>query len=354
AMQRSAGKLVTLQTDGWTGINSHHLVAFMMTTSPNHDVHTVAVKDVSSDRCTAAHLKNLIINVISKVKPQWQATVVAVTSATLGESRAARKQLLEQFPLLVTPDWYTHQINLVVGDYLKANNAPTYLSYTKKVTELITWLQNHSQVTALLQRIQEQLNQMCAALERILSVIRAVLTCWTAHYLVFCWLLRLRSPLFQLAEQSSGWMLAQGAAKAKAQEMVNLIKDKKLWEVLEMEPLMYAANFSQTTHTHLDKILLVFGYLHFKYTNMPLQAISDGEQSSLLGLVIKSLERHWAKCDQQVFISAVILNSIYKLTPFAKSPSFLPANIFELMCLLYECFFGSTTPASLYDELNSY
>ncbi|EIW83473.1 hypothetical protein CONPUDRAFT_53313 [Coniophora puteana RWD-64-598 SS2] len=110
AMQRSAGELVTLQTDGWTGINSRHLVAFMMTTSPNRDVHTVAVKDVSSDRRTAAHLKNLIIDVIGKVKAEWQATVVAVTSDASGESRAARKQLLEQFPSLVTPDCYAHQV----------------------------------------------------------------------------------------------------------------------------------------------------------------------------------------------------------------------------------------------------
>jgi predicted component of type VI protein secretion system len=31
--QRVAGKEATMQSDGWTGINNHHLVAFMITTN---------------------------------------------------------------------------------------------------------------------------------------------------------------------------------------------------------------------------------------------------------------------------------------------------------------------------------
>ncbi len=40
SMKKTEGCEVTLQCDGWTGINSHHYIAFMMTTSK---------REVSSD-----------------------------------------------------------------------------------------------------------------------------------------------------------------------------------------------------------------------------------------------------------------------------------------------------------------
>ncbi|KIM66584.1 hypothetical protein SCLCIDRAFT_110226, partial [Scleroderma citrinum Foug A] len=92
AKSTSKGCQATLQTDGWTGINFHHLVAFMVTT-----VHTVRVVDVSAERKTAEHLKELVKDVIKD------------TDAS-GESRAAQKRLVQEFPWLVAPDCYAHQV----------------------------------------------------------------------------------------------------------------------------------------------------------------------------------------------------------------------------------------------------
>ncbi|EIW81276.1 hypothetical protein CONPUDRAFT_56029 [Coniophora puteana RWD-64-598 SS2] len=109
AKEKVRGDRVTLQTDGWTGINFHHLAAFMMTTS-SRQVYTVRVEDISSENRTAAHLKNLIVEVRCDVEANWNVDVVAVTSDASGELRATRKQLVEQFPSLVAPDCNAHQV----------------------------------------------------------------------------------------------------------------------------------------------------------------------------------------------------------------------------------------------------
>ncbi|KAI6015983.1 hypothetical protein EDC04DRAFT_2870425 [Pisolithus marmoratus] len=88
AKSTSRGCQATLQTDGWTGINFHHLVAFMATTV-KCKVHTVQVVDVSAERRTAEHLKELAKGVIRDVQEEWGLEVVAMTSDASDESRAA-------------------------------------------------------------------------------------------------------------------------------------------------------------------------------------------------------------------------------------------------------------------------
>jgi hypothetical protein len=44
------------------------------------------------------------------VEGNWKATVVAITSDASGESRAARKRLVDEFPWLVAPDCFAHQV----------------------------------------------------------------------------------------------------------------------------------------------------------------------------------------------------------------------------------------------------
>lgn len=68
--------------------------------------------DVSSERKTANHLKLLILDMMKEVGEKWKATVVAITSDASGESRAARKRLVDEFPSLVAPDCFAHQVRI--------------------------------------------------------------------------------------------------------------------------------------------------------------------------------------------------------------------------------------------------
>ncbi|KIK20361.1 hypothetical protein PISMIDRAFT_24210 [Pisolithus microcarpus 441] len=89
AKNHSQGLEGTLQYDGWSGINFHHFIAFMLTTS-RHEV-----------------------------------DIVAVTSDASGESWKACRMLHQAFPKFVIVDCQAHQVNLVVGDFLKCSNSFT-------------------------------------------------------------------------------------------------------------------------------------------------------------------------------------------------------------------------------------
>lgn len=148
--------------------------------------------------------------------------------------KKARRLLNESRPDLVTPDCYAHQINLVVGDYFKCRDS-TFTQVSTLATELITWLRSKTFVLALLRAIQEENGQAT------LSVIRAVLTRWTAHYLAYCRLLELEPSLRLLAqkdamkdEHDSQLITGDARAKAKAREMVGLIldRDNTFWSAI--------------------------------------------------------------------------------------------------------------------------
>ena len=93
----------------------------------------------------------------------------------------------------------------MVGDYFKVSEAQVFVTCTKHATELITWLQSKTQVLAMLRDIQKGINLANpSASHRILSVIQAILTRWTAHYLAYHRLLDLINPLKILVAHERG------------------------------------------------------------------------------------------------------------------------------------------------------
>ena len=220
---RVNGKNATAQCDGWTGENFHHFIAFTMTV--NREVHTVKVFDASTERKTAENLFKHMQNVLNIMQDEWKVKVVAFTTDASGESRKARQLLRSKFPHLVTPDCYAHQINLIVGDYFKCKSS-TFIKISENATELITWLRSKTFVLASLRELQLEANQPA------LTVIRAVLTRWTAHYLAYSRLLALEPHLKALVskdlikgEQNSQLIIGDARSKAKAREAISIIID---------------------------------------------------------------------------------------------------------------------------------
>ncbi|KAG2145913.1 hypothetical protein DEU56DRAFT_731895, partial [Suillus clintonianus] len=78
------------------------------------------------------------------------------------------------------------KINLIVGNYFKTSGGTVYLGYSKKASDLISWLRSTTLVLATLRDIHVALNSTNPSHPHcVLTVIRAVLTRWTAHYLAF-------------------------------------------------------------------------------------------------------------------------------------------------------------------------
>ncbi|KAI0364093.1 hypothetical protein BV20DRAFT_956971 [Pilatotrama ljubarskyi] len=108
AIARTAGAEATLQGDGWTGINNHHLIAFMITAK--RKVHTVQVIDSSNERKTADRFLQHIEKTLQRIREDWQVDVTAFTSDASGELQAARIALLAKYPYLIVLDYYAHQV----------------------------------------------------------------------------------------------------------------------------------------------------------------------------------------------------------------------------------------------------
>jgi len=92
-------------------------------------------------------------------------------------------------------------------------------------TQLITWLRSKTRVLANLP----------------LTVLRAVITRWTAHYMAFRRLLQLNTKLKSLAYNDesvseSERILVTGdrASQRKARDMVDIIKDPIFWRSIAL------------------------------------------------------------------------------------------------------------------------
>jgi hypothetical protein len=125
------------------------------------------------------------------------------------------------------------QINLVVGDYFSIWT--DYINHSQSACELITWLRSKTYILAQLNDVQLKSGKQAR------TVIHAVLTRWTAHYLVFSRLLKLQYPLKALVTRNAMVMPNEqilipssgtSASKKKAAQMVNLIESGAFWHVL--------------------------------------------------------------------------------------------------------------------------
>ncbi|KAF5385054.1 hypothetical protein D9615_001008 [Tricholomella constricta] len=345
------GKNATVQADGWTGENHHHLIAFMITVGGK--LHTVKVHDASTERKTTENLLRVLEEVVEEIERDWEATVIAVVTDASGESRKARRLYGKKYPWIIVLDCYAHQINLIVGDYFKSNK--DVLAYTDLATELIAWLRSKTLLLGLIRQSQ------IATHGRTLAIIRAVLTRWTAHYLAFNRLLELRDTLLSViyadeARPEAHRMVIIGdrKTKIKSRAMIAIVKNPLFWHAIlrmtrHLRPLAIAANIVQAAFCRVDQVLLTFGFLTMQY-----RAMTDEDDASGVKAILESIEKRWAKADQEVFIAAVILNPIFQSAPFAPLSSFNNAGIHTLLEHLWIRVFRSVPPVEFYQQLKDY
>nr|GAT59230.1 predicted protein [Mycena chlorophos] len=183
-------------------------------------------------------------------------------------------------------------------------------------TDLITWLRSKTFVLALLRKVQQETNSP------LLAIIRAVLTRWTSHYLAFTRLLEISGPLKLLVSQEdlrgpdNQIITGDSKAKARARAMVRTIKNDTFWAAIQrmkthLQPLALAANITQAAFCRLDEVLFTFGHLYREFDRLNQRADRHIREA-----VLASIERRWAKCDQDVFIVTAILNPFVDLRAF--------------------------------------
>ena len=120
-----------------------------------------------------------------------------------------------------------------------------------------------------------------------------------------------------------------------------------------LRPLAIAANITQSSFCRIDDVLITFGYLTMHYS-----AMDDHEDQVGRDSILASIERRWAKTDQEIFIAAVILNPFYQSTPFACLSFLTNAGIHAMLERLWIRFEGSTShepvPPEFHNQVSQY
>ncbi|KAH6873589.1 hypothetical protein BKA70DRAFT_1379130 [Coprinopsis sp. MPI-PUGE-AT-0042] len=102
------GQSMTLQGDGWTGINQRHVVAFMV--GMNGKVYTVDVVDSTIERRTAEQFLGLLEAAYEKASKEMLVKVIGVVTNASGESAKARHDFARKHPEIIVLDCYAHQV----------------------------------------------------------------------------------------------------------------------------------------------------------------------------------------------------------------------------------------------------
>jgi len=82
----------------------------------------------------------------------------------------------------------------------------------------------------------------------------------------------------------------------------------------------------------------------------------DADDEPGVNAILSSLERRWAKADQEVFIAAVLVNPLFHWSPFSKSSHFSNANIISLFTRLWKRFNNTTDrpPSEFYQQVGNW
>ncbi|KAH9831451.1 uncharacterized protein C8Q71DRAFT_715432, partial [Rhodofomes roseus] len=230
---------------------------------------------------------------------------------------------------------------LIVGDYF--DDEETYSWFTicaEQANEVIVWLRSRTFLLALLREIQENNGKTP------LSVILAALTRWTTHYLSYKRLLDLHTALRILKDHPNLHNSGTRDSLRKTDEMVEIIDSPVFWHNLaryvliqilnrnHLEPLAIASMITQANHCRLDQVLLTFAWLYLHY-----KGLHDLADATVRSNVLRSIELRWGKCDQDVFIAAVILNPYHRAAPFKPSATTSRASLVLLLVRLYKRFY---------------
>jgi len=87
----------------------------------------------------------------------------------------------------------------------------------------------------------------------------------------------------------------------------------------------------------MDEVLLTFGSLFMQYHAM-------NDDKDVQDAILSSLEKRWAKADQEVFIAAVLVNPLFRVSPFRQLDFLNRSGIRALFTWLWKRFYPSSQP----------
>lgn len=224
-----------------------------------------------------------------------------------------------------------------------------------KMRAIINFINLHSRIALMFEAKQE----------RPLMLIRPVMTRWTSHASATKHLCKLAVPLQTLVFEKHDEMLEtidkQDQEHAKAKAIFEVICDTNFWKNIHLlarilEPLAVTALTLQANTTRLDHVFLCLGKLYSQFEIWLQDSSSDYEIQSNKA-VLQSLEKRWAEADQDLFVTAIILNVFIgrsRLCFAINVDAWKNHDLFKTVKRVYHCLFDQSPLAEILDEFNNY
>lgn len=110
-----------------------------------------------------------------------------------------------------------------------------------------------------------------------------------------------------------------------------------------------AANVTQSDCARLDIVLITLANLYHYFATAP------NLDAAAAAAVLASLERRWAKADQDIFLLALVFNPYVRVSCFAEdSPFRVPGKIYELAKSAFRRFYNMEPGMNFQNELTDY
>jgi hypothetical protein len=290
--------------------------------------------NLSGQAKTGENLLRVVLEDIKDFERKFGVNLISWVTDDGPDGKKMRRLLLKHFPHLTVLLCWAHQIQLILGDALKAS--AELRGALSAAATIVKWFNSHDRALFLL--CEEQRHVFGKARALILPVI----TRWTSHYLSTNRLLQIKDAVTGVVERYGPELITsvgrEDAAIEAARNIVSLIKKDGLWETLQrcvpitfylllltylgsarfiFEPLAVASVVLQASSTRMDHVLLTLGNLYHIYSI----TLCDKIDNSVRAALLKSLEKRWKAADQPIFILAVIFN------PFIRADAFTPTKL---------------------------
>ena len=121
------------------------------------------------------------------------------------DGKKARRRIRELMKHIIETVCWTHQNQLIVGDYLSLTE---YNDVILQALDVVKWFNNHGTALSLFNAEQVTTAQSKGiASFRPLALILPVITRWTAHYLSVCRLLEVKDSIRTCVVRSEGTLI---------------------------------------------------------------------------------------------------------------------------------------------------
>jgi hypothetical protein len=168
----------------------------------------------------------LILADIKYMQDVFLVRVIAWCTDDGPDGKKARRLLKSMFGWMIVLVCWAHQINLIVGDFLRLKLP--FLESIPLALDVIKWFNNHGAALALLQT-EQRLTYLGMAFALILPVI----TRWTAHYLSVTRLLKVKGAVTSCCNRHEDVLListgTEARAKEKARAILDIVGNARFW-----------------------------------------------------------------------------------------------------------------------------